>query len=234
MERDSRRRFLEQTTAAMGVVAGVAAIASGQQTAVLDAMENRPKKIRIVALNGSPRRDKTTVEGLTIAMEAARQVAPERIETEMIHLIDCPFCDVRLFGERLLETREVFDQIEAKLANAAGILVGSPVHNGGASALISIFFGQVMHTLLQGKVAAALGVGGARNGGQEHVVQTIHSYLMHEGMILPGTGMTGRSGALCWNQKDTLASDETGCDLARRIGCRVATLALALPSGLFT
>ncbi len=244
MERDSRRDFLERATVGVGVtgvVAGVAAMTHGQSMSSMAAAAmaadvsesaNRSKKIRIVALNGSPRRDKTTVEGLTIALEAAKLIAPDRIETEMFHLVDYPFFDARLFGDHPLESREAFEALEAKLSVASGVLVGSPVHNGGASALVSIFFGQVTHTLLQGKVAAALSVGGARNGGQEHVIQTIQSYLMHEGMILPGTGIAGRSGALCWNQKDSLAADEAGRDLASRIGRRVATLALALPPGL--
>ena len=235
MERDSRRNFLERATVGVGVtgmVASVAAIHGQSVAADVTEPSNRSEKIRIVALNGSPRRNKTTVEGLTIALEAAKLIASDRIETEILHLVDYPFFDARLFGDRPLESREAFEALEAKLSEASGVLVGSPVHNGGVSALVSIFFGQVTHTLLQGKVAAALSVGGARNGGQEHVIQTIQSYLMHEGMILPGTGITGRSGALCWNQKDSLAADEAGRDLAGRIGRRVATLALALPQGL--
>lgn len=231
MQRQSdRRQFLAAavSTAALGL--GAVSSASAQ-----DAPAAPTGKIKIVGINGSPRRDKTTNEALENALAAAKAVAPDRIETELLQLSDYNlFASERLFGAAAVKDDGERASLNEKLADPAirGVIVGSPTHNGAPSALIAACFGQIDHSVLQGKIAGALAVGGARNGGQEQVVDVINDYLFHEGAILPGPGGSGRTGALLWNQKDTVAQDEFGLDMARSLARRVAKLALVVPADL--
>lgn len=229
MEKEcSRRNFIATTALAAGVatLGTTLAVASTTETA---------GKIKIIGISGSPRRGKTTVESLTLALEAAKEIDPNRIEIEIIELLDYNlFESERVLGSNAVKGNGSFAKLEEKLADpmVRGILVGSPVHNSMLSLMTSAFFAQIDHKILQGKVGGALAVGGARNGGQESTVSGINTYLFHEGVILPGTGKSGRIGALLWNQKDTVAADEFGIKLTKILGQRIAKVALALPADL--
>ncbi|MDO4586111.1 MAG: flavodoxin family protein [Planctomycetia bacterium] len=222
--RKNRRKFLGLSAATVGTVL------LSQKVAMPADNPLSNDKIKIIALNGSPRRDKTTAQGLKMVLEAAKAVDPERIETELVHLVDYRLFDSeRVLGEQATKpaTGDIIkleDQFRA--ANVKGIIVGSPVFNSMMSLFVVALFSQIDHALLQGKTGGALAVGGARNGGQESVVQGINTYLMHEGVILPGTGSAGRIGALCWNQNDSLDQDDLGKKLAESLGQRVAQTAL--------
>lgn len=226
----ARRRFLAAGAAALSTAAlGLAASPVSAQ----DASAAPTGKIKIIGINGSPRRDKTTAEALTQALEAAKAVAPDKIDVELVCLADYNlFASERLFGDAAVKGGDEYAKLNEKLADPAvrGVIVGSPTHNGAPSALIAALFGQIDHSVLQGKIAGALAVGGARNGGQEQVVDVINDYLFHEGAILPGAGASGRTGALLWNQKDSVARDDFGLGMARGLAQRVAKLALVVPA----
>lgn len=238
----SRRHFLNST-----VLAGAAAVAGSALSPHKASAQTAPAgKIKIIALNGSPRKDKTTVAGLTVAMNAAQAVAPDRIEVELVHLVDYNLLSSeRVLGELAIPTvggKTEFVKLEEKLSapTVRGILVGSPVHNSSPSAPVTLFFAQIRHgndknghPILEGKPAGALAVGGGRNGGQENVVNGINTYLFHEKMILVGTD-GGRVGALLWNQKDSIEADDFGKKLAVGLGQRVAKAALSIPEKLFS
>jgi len=237
-EKLSRRRFLNSTILA----AGAAAVLNSQQAS---AQTVPAGKIKIIALNGSPRKDKTTVAGLTVVMSAAQAVAPDRIEVELVHLVDYNlFSSERVLGPLAIPTingKIAFIKLEEKLSSpeVRGILVGSPVHNSSPSALVTLFFSQIRHgndknghPILEGKPAGALAVGGGRNGGQENTVNGINTYFFHEKMILVGTD-SGRVGALLWSQKDSIDADEFGKKLAVGLGQRIAKAALSTPDKLF-
>ena len=231
----SRRGFLAGGTAALTT----AILGSGlvcQADGGVASSERQGEAVKIIAICGSPRRGKTTCESLKIALEAAKMAAPDRIQTELIELLDFDLLESeRVWGSSAVKGNGSFSELEKKLSDPSvrGVLVGSPVHNSMLSVLMTAFFSQLNHTVLQGKVGGALAVGGARNGGQESVVECLNTYLFHEGVILPGTGKSGRIGALLWNQKDSVAADEPGIKLAQVLGTRVAKVALALPANVF-
>lgn len=228
---NSRRDFFVKGTTAIGT----ATIGAGLLTMGHAQGKTGKNPIKIIGISGSPRRGKTTVESLQLALSAARAVAPDQIETEIVELLDYELFDTeRVLGPAAMKGTGSFAKLQAKLADVSvrGIIVGSPVHNSMPSVLISAFFAQIDHTILQGKIAGALAVGGARNGGQESVVSGLNTYLFHEGLLMPGTGKAGRIGALLWNQKDSVAADEFGKKLVQALGERVAKVALALPHDL--
>ena len=79
-------------------------------------------------------------------------------------------------------------------------------------------------------MGGALAVGGARNGGQERIIQDLHGFFFGEEMVVVGDGKpTSHSGATLWNHwKDDLAQDEEGMKTAKHLGRRVAEIALKL------
>ena len=218
----NRRLFLGSAAAVLG--AGTAVSAEGTD------------KIKILAVNGSPRTDKTTVSALLAALSAAQTAGEGSIETEMIHLADYDmFGSERVFGKAWAAgAGNPFSLLAEKISEkpVRGIIFGTPVHNGLLSVLTSSFFDQVPHSVLSGKIGGALAVGAARNGGQEAAVQALHSFMLHEGMILAGSGRAG-GGAFLWNHDDSIDDDTAGLGLARSLGERVARLAQIVPAEIF-
>ena len=219
----NRRLFLGSAAAVLGT--GTSGVSAGDTD-----------KIKILALNGSPRADKTTAAALSAALGAAEAFAGGTVETELLHLADYDmFGSERVFGKaRTAGAGSRFDLLVEMISKkpVRGILFGTPVHNGLLSALTCAFFDQFPHSVLSGKIGGALAVGAARNGGQEAAVQAVHSFMLHEGMIIAGTGRAG-GGAFLWNHNDSIGDDTAGLGLAQSLGERVARLARIVPADIF-
>jgi multimeric flavodoxin WrbA len=114
----------------------------------------------------------------------------------------------------------------------AGVIVGSPVYFGDMSSLLKAFFERC--TALRGnfglsnKVGGVLAVAGARNGGQEQTIRSIHMAMFGQEMIVVGDGRpTAHAGATLWNNgKDDISGDGPGVATAKNLGRRVAEVAL--------
>jgi len=229
----SRRRFLQTTgwTAAGAGLAGAAAAGAGEaETAQAD------QKIKIIGIACSPRKGKTTAQAVQVALEAAKAVAPDRIETELVELAELEIPGYVAAGIPLKEgQRDDFPPLAEKLADkqTAGIIVGSPVYFGNVSYLCKAFFDRCIvlrkQFALSGKVGGAVAVGAGRNGGQELTLQSIRNIMSCHEMILVGDGKpTAHWGATVWNNgKDDITQDEQGMATLKNLGRRVAEVALA-------
>lgn len=220
-KKNSRRNFLSVAggTVAAAVVASTAAQA--QEAAV------KPKGIKIIAISCSTRKGKTTAAGLTVALESAKNVSPD-IEVELIEIAGMNFLAPPADGDD-------FSKVAAKMTDpkVAGIIMGSPVYNGSVSGLGRTFtdrWSAFRKTFaLRDKVGGALGVGGARNGGVELIVQQLLATMFAQDMIMVGDGKpTAHSGATLWNDKDSIEKDEPGLKTAQGLGRRVAEVALRM------
>jgi len=225
----NRRMFLGTAAGAgIGTVLAANAVAAGAETA---------GKIKIVAVSCSPRKGKTTAQGLRIVLDAAAQAAPERIETVLIELAGLSLPMEPAFGQPVPDgVRDDFTMVAEQLADPAlgALIVGSPVHYANMSTLCKIFIDRLgmfrKDFRLSGKVAGALAVGAARNGGQELVLRCIHSALICQEMVLVGDGKpTGHFGATLWNNSnDDISTDEFGVKTAANLGRHAAETALRL------
>jgi len=216
----SRRRVLSATAAALA--AGALASGASAQDAAKD------DKIKILAISGSARKGKTTAAGLQAVLEAAKAVSPA-VEVELIELSGMKFEPP---GSKAADDFEV---LAAKLTDpkVAGIVLGSPTYFANMSGLMKSFLDKwtVFRKgfALKDKVAASLAVGGARNGGQELVNESMKWVLMSMQMVLVGDGEpTAHRGATLWNQKDDVTADEWGMGTAAALGTRVAQTALKI------
>lgn len=223
-ENVERRAFMGAAGAA--VAAGLAAgAASGQEAA--------GQAIKIVGIATSPRPGKTTAAAVSACLEAAKKAAPG-IETELIELAGLSIPGQLVAGQPLLPgQKDDFPALAPKLAdpNVRGIIVGSPVYFNTMSGLCKTFLDRCAMFrkgfVLSGKVAGAVAVGGARNGGQELTVQSIQAVLLSHEMLVVGSGRpTGRIGAMLWNQGDDISGDKFGLACASDLGRRVVEVAL--------
>lgn len=225
----NRRSFLGTATGAgIGTVLAANGLAAGAEAS---------GKIKIVAVSCSPRPGKTTAQGLKIVLDAAAQVAPDRIQTVLTELAGLSLPLEPAFGQPVPEgVRDDFGVVAEQLADPAlgALIVGSPVHYGNMSTLCKTFIDRLgmfrKDFRLSGKVAGALAVGGARNGGQELVLRCIHSALICHEMVLVGDGKpTGHFGATLWNfNNDDISADEFGVKTAANLGRHAAETALRL------
>jgi multimeric flavodoxin WrbA len=105
-----------------------------------------------------------------------------------------------------------------KMVDADALIVGSPTYFAGVSGRLKALFDRTLPLRRQGmmlkdKVGAALAVGGSRNGGQELVVQQIHSWMFLQEMAVVGDKKTAHFGGICVarNNGDVL-KDEVGLE----------------------
>lgn len=204
---------------------------------------------KILAINGSPRKGKTTAFGLKCALEGAASVGPG-VQTELIELggLDirhCIGCGKCLRME--LECSQQDDFVKAVLPwlvepDVAGIIIGTPVYMGTMSGLCKSFLDRAVMLRRAGfrwsnLVGGVLAVGECRNGGQEMTIQAVHAALLVQDMIIVGDGPPeAQYGAtLVSGIEGGVERDEIGIASARSLGRRVAELAMKLsvvPSNL--
>lgn len=215
-------------------VAG-AAVAAGALGVRASAQEASPKR-KIVGINGSPRKGKTTSAALRVCLDAAREQDPD-LETELIELADFSIPAQLAAGLPLKDGEtDDFPKLVEKLGDPAvsGFIIGSPVYFNNMSALCKAFLDRCVAFRSDGfklrdKVAGVLAVGSTRNGGQELTVRSIQAALTGQDMIVASTGKPShRVGATLWNQDDSVEQDAFGIETAKDLGRRVAELSRRL------
>ena len=162
------------------MIAGAGAMALASVLGGRGLAQGGDAKKTIVAINGSPRKGKTTAAALGICLEAALKQDPS-LATELIELADLNIPAQLAAGLALREgEKDDFPEIAKKLSDPSvvGILIGSPVYFSNMTALCKAFLDRCMSFRKEGfalrnKVAGVVSVGGARNGGQEVTIQSI-------------------------------------------------------------
>ncbi len=99
-------------------------------------------RIKIVAVACSPRRGKTTAQALQIALDAAKKVAPDKVEVELIELAGLKIPGELAAGIPLEEGQhDDFPMVAGKLSDpaVAAILIGTPVYFANMTSLCKAF-----------------------------------------------------------------------------------------------
>ncbi len=183
-----------------------------------------------IALNGSPNTDGNTATMLRAACREIELAGAEVVllnASEVLSGIKQPFClacsnpcEGRCYsGTRLEDTYNL-------LARADGIILGSPVYFCTVSGQMKAFWDKSRklrkNKLLLNTVGGALAVGGARFGGQETTIRTLHDIMLCHGMTVVGDGFhdadCGHQGGCA--QKPAAGDDEglrRAAILARRV-----------------
>lgn len=151
--------------------------------------------MKVVAFNGSPRKNGNTAASLQLVL---KQLEEAGIETELVHLgketIDgCKACFacVRNRDERCILDKDPVNDWVQKMKEADGILLGSPVYFAGVSGAMKAFLDRAFFvagangSLFRHKVGAA--VAAVRRSGGLPTFQGLNHYLQYSEMLLPSS-----------------------------------------------
>ena len=173
----------------------------------------------IVGICGSPRAQATEY----VLREALNMLEKMGFETQFFtvrgkNISFCQHCDYCLENKECTIKDDMYE-LYPLLKDAEGIVIATPVYNGGVSAQIKAVMdrcralGAADRKFFRYKVGMAIAVGGDRIGGQELAIQQIITFYVLNGIIPVSGGSFGANlGATFWS-KDTLEGvkeDEEG------------------------
>jgi multimeric flavodoxin WrbA len=173
----------------------------------------------VVGICGSPRQQATE----HVLKEALRMLAEQGFETRFFtvrgkHIGFCTHCDHCLTHKDCI-FKDDMQEVYALLKDAKGIIIATPVYNGGVSAQTKAVMDRCRAVVaadknfFKYKIGMGIALGGDRVGGQEAALQQIHTFYILNGMIPVSGGFFGANiGATFWT-KDTLEGvkqDEEG------------------------
>jgi multimeric flavodoxin WrbA len=168
----------------------------------------------IIGICGSPRK-MATEHVLTRALELLEE---RGLQTQLFtirgkNISPCRHCDYCLKNAQCIVKDDMY-QLYPLLREAQGLVMATPVYNGGVSAQIKAVMDRTRATMaadpraLLRKPGMAIAVGGDRMGGQELAIQQIMTFYILNGMIPVSGGFFGSNlGATFWSQ-DTLEGVE--------------------------
>lgn len=186
----------------------------------------------ILGICGSPRKQATEY----VLREALKILEGMNIKTAFFTVRGknvgfCRHCDYCLENEECVVRDDMYE-LYRLLKDADGILIATPVYNGGVSAQTKAVMDRCRalvaadRDFFKNKVGMAIAVGGDRIGGQELAIQQIVTFYILNGMIPISGGAFGANlGATFWS-KDTLEGikqDEEGFKSLRKTVKKFAT-----------
>jgi multimeric flavodoxin WrbA len=173
----------------------------------------------VLGICGSPRQQATE----HALGEALRMMGEKGFETRLWTVRGkeigfCAHCDYCLVNKECV-VQDDMQELYVLLTEAKGIILATPVYNGGVSAQIKAVMDRCRAAVaadknfFKGKVGMGMAVGGDRAGGQELALMQIHTFYILNGMVPVSGGFFGANlGATLWS-KDTLdgvKQDEEG------------------------
>ena len=179
----------------------------------------------ILGFCGSPRSGATEY----VIKEALRMIEMKGHKTEFYTIKDkeiryCIHCDYCLQKKGCIFNDDMSLLYEL-LKKSEGIIIGSPVYNGGITAQTKTVLDRTRALVaadpkvFEGKKGIAVAIGGDRIGGQELAIQQIITFYLLNGIIPLSGGFFGANiGATFWS-KDTLEGvkeDEEGFRTLRK------------------
>lgn len=179
--------------------------------------------MKVIAINGSPRKDGNTYSALRTACLMLNE---QGIETEIVNvgpmsITGCKACG-GCAGKGKCVINDGFNEIADKVAEADGIIVGSPVYYAGINGTLKCFldrFFYVHSAEMRFKPAAAITA--LRRSGVTHTFQTIYNFFTFaEMLITPTNYWPGVHGTA----KGEADQDAEGMQIARSIGRNMAYL----------
>lgn len=173
----------------------------------------------IVGICGSPRKQATE----HVLKEALNMLEKKGFQTEFFtvrgkNIGFCQHCDYCMRNKECKLKDDMYT-LYPSLKKAKGLVIATPVYNGGISAQTKALMDRCRalfaadKNVFRRKVGMAIAIGGDRAGGQELAIQQIITFYVLNGVIPVSGGAFGANlGATFWS-KDTLRDvkqDEEG------------------------
>lgn len=185
--------------------------------------------MKVIAFNGSPRKNGNTHRALQLALEELEKAG---IETELVEMGSeppapcqaCGVCRERRDGRCKIEDDRVNEWV-AKIAASDGLLIGSPVYFGCMSAQTKAFIDRVGFVsganggMFARKVGAAVAVN--RRAGALSAFHEINNFFLIGQMIVVGSSYWN---VITAHQPGDIDADEEGQRIMRDLGRNMAWL----------
>jgi multimeric flavodoxin WrbA len=179
--------------------------------------------MRIIGINGSPRKKGNTQALLKIALKSS-----QINDIKLIHLIDykiepCNGCGL-CWKTKKCPIDDDLEKVVSELVTSDAILVGSPVYYGTVSAQMKAFIDRSGELLgsrgypLKNKIGGVLVV--ARRWGGVTTWSTLLLYILEMRMIVPGAGW----GVAIAMKPNEVIHDQEGVERAEELGESVGKL----------
>jgi len=201
------------------------------------------KDIFVAGVSGSPRKKGNTSLMVQKALKGAGRI--DVVRTEFIDLAgmniqNCLGCETCRKKESLcVAIKDDMEKIYPKLLSCDALILGSPVYFGDVSGLMKAFIDRTtclggtpakeLEYSMKWKLGGGIAVGGARHGGQEFTLKTLHNFFLIHGMlVVSGIPSSGYWGAAGWASgrgevlEDTVRKVPT-MEICEDLGWRVAT-----------
>lgn len=189
--------------------------------------------LKVIAFNGSPRKDGNTAILLRVVLE---ELQANGITTEEIHVgakqiqgcIGCQQCMVKKDKHCALKNDPINDWLDKMIA-ADGIILGSPVYCADLSGQIKTFMDRTSLVacandwMFKRKVGAA--VVAVRRGGAVHTFHSLNAYFNIAQMIVAGSSYWNMGFGL---EKGEALKDAEGLQTMRNLGKNMAWLLKAV------
>lgn len=185
--------------------------------------------MKVVAFNGSPKKEGNTYHSMRIVMD---ELEKQGIETEVIQVgsklvrgcLACGKCGQNK-DEKCVQSGDDVNEWIQKLKEADGVILGSPVHYASLSAAMKAFLDRAFYVatanggLFRHKVGAAV-VAVRRSGGVSALDQLNH-YLLYAEMLMPTSNYWG---VIHGAAPGEVLQDEEGVQIMRVLGKNMAWL----------
>lgn len=209
------------------------------------------KEIKVLGICGSPRQKGNTSLMVKRALESAGKV--KGVQTEFLelsrmkiqHCIGCEAC--RQKKSLCVAIKDDMKIVYPRLIECDALILGSPVYFGDVTALTKALMDRTtclggtpaaeLQYSMKWKVGAGIAVGGARYGGQEFTLKTIHNFFLIHGMFvvggIPSSGYWGAAGRAI-KREDILEDGLPGIstmEICEHLGWRVGLAAKYFAAG---
>jgi len=173
--------------------------------------------MRILGINGSPRKKGNTQKLLKLALKSSKID-----DIKLIHLVDykilpCDGCST-CWNTKKCPIDDDLEDIIRELINSDVIVIGSPVYYGTVSAQMKAFIDRSGELLgsrghpLKGKVGGALSV--ARRWGYITTLTALLLYILEMRLIVPGAGWCAATAM----KPNEVMNDKEGVERAKELG----------------
>lgn len=177
----------------MGVFAAGAALSASGLAATGGLNLKNDKRMKVLAINGSSRKDGNTADMLNVVLEELKK---EGYETEHIQLAGhtvnpCKACFACAGKRNCVFGNDMFQELYTKMTEADAIVFGSSTYSADVSSTLKAVIDRasvVSDTnpgMFRHKVAGAVAV--ARRAGAMNVIDTINHFFLNKEMFLVGS-----------------------------------------------
>ena len=189
--------------------------------------------MKVIAINGSPRKDGNTNQALKIM---AHELEQQGIEVEIIHIghlnihgcIHCGYCWTSE-GNHCVFKDDIVNETAKKMREADGFILGSPTYYAGIAGTMKAFLDRAFFTSSgYFKYKAATSISVVRRAGGVDAVHQLNNYLnLAQTVIPPSQYWTVAYGM----DKGEIIQDEEGIQTIRKNARSMAWLLKIIDAG---